>query len=54
MKAEQNVKLTGFEEITLLLTCFIPECKNKAKMLNKIWKLLKNKNLFDESKFEYI
>ncbi len=43
MKAEQNVKLTGFEEITLLLTSLMPECKNKAKMLYRISKLLKMK-----------
>ena len=54
IKVKSNLKLTGFEEIALLLTCLIPECNNKANMLEKIYKLLKNKELFDKTKFEYI
>ena len=54
IKAESNLKLDGLEEITLMLTCLVPECENKEKILGKICKLLKNKELFDESKFEYI
>lgn len=54
MKVKHNVKLTNFEEITLLLTCLIPECKNKAEILERISKMLKNETLFDENRFEYI
>jgi hypothetical protein len=54
IKVKSNLKLTGFEEIALLLTCLIPECNNKANMLEKIYKLLKNEELFDKTKFDYI
>lgn len=54
IKVESNLKLTVFEEIVVLLTCLIPECKNKAHMLDKISKLLKNKDLFDKTRFEYV
>ena len=54
IKVESNLKLTVFEEIVVLLTCLIPECKKKAHMLDKISKLLKNKELFDKTRFEYV
>ena len=54
IKDESNLKLTVFEEIVVLLTCLIPECKKKAHMLDKISKLLKNKELFDKTRFEYV
>ena len=54
IKVESNLKLTVFEEIVILITCLIPECKNKAHMLDKISKLLKNKELFDKTRFEYV
>lgn len=53
-KVESNLKLTAFEEIALMITCLIPECKNKFKMLDKISKFINNTELFDESRFEYI
>ena len=54
IKDESNLKLTVFEEIVVLLTCLMPECKKKAHMLDKISKLLKNKELFDKTRFEYV
>ena len=54
MKAESNLKLNAFEEISLMLMCLIPECKIKAKMLDKISKLLKKEELFDEKRLGYI
>ncbi len=54
IKVKSNLKLNSFEEIALLITCLIPECKNKAKWLEKILKLIKNDNLFDSDRFEYI
>lgn len=54
MKAKSNLKLTSFEEITLLITSLVVECENKAEILGKAVKLLKNKSLFDEKRFEYI
>ena len=54
MKAESNLKLNAFEEISLMLMCLVPECKIKAKMLEKISKLLQNEELFDEARLDYI
>lgn len=53
-KVESNLKLTAFEEIALLITCLIPECKNKFKMLDKILKFINNADLFDELRFDCI
>ncbi|MDO5860045.1 hypothetical protein [Methanobrevibacter sp.] len=49
IKSKLKSELTSDEEITLMLLCLIPEWKNKAETLKKISKLLKNKNLFDET-----
>ena len=34
--------------------CLSPKCKNKAEKLKNICKILKKKELFDETKFEVI
>ena len=52
--AESNLKLNGFEEISLMLMCLLPECKIKAKILDKISKLLKKEELFDNKRLDYI
>lgn len=54
IKVESNLKLTVFEEIAILVTCLIPDCRKKAYMLDKISILLKNKELFDKRRFEYV
>ena len=54
IKAESNLKLNGFEEISLMLMCLLPECKIKAQMLDKISKLLKKEELFDNTRLDYI
>ena len=54
IKAESNLKLNGFEEISLMLMCLLPECKIKAKILDKISKLLKKEELFDNTRLDYI
>ena len=54
IKSKSDIKLTDFEEITLMLICLCPEWKNKLETLQKIVKFLKKKELFDSNKFEYI
>lgn len=53
-KVKSNIKLTSFDEITLMLMCLSPKCKNKAEKFKNISKILKKKKLFDETKFEVI
>ena len=36
-----------------MLMCLSPKCKNKAEKLKNICKILKKKELFDETKFEF-
>ena len=37
-----------------MLMCLLPECKIKAKILDKISKLLKKEELFDNTRLDYI
>lgn len=53
IKAESNTQLTHFEEITLLLISLNPEFDGEFEILKWISHLLKNKELFDETKFEF-
>ena len=54
IKVNSNTKLTSFEEITLMLICLIPKCENKGETLKRICEILKKKELFDESKLEFV
>lgn len=54
IKAQSNTQLTHFEEITLMLISLNPELNCRYETLRRISKLLKNKKLFDEDKYEFI
>ena len=54
IKVKSNTQLTHFEEITLLLMALNYDFKDKLGILKKLSKLIVNKELFDESKFEFI
>lgn len=51
---KSNTKLTHFEEITLQLIALNYDFKDKLEILKNVSKLIANKELFDESKFEFI
>ena len=53
IKVNTNKKLTGFEEIILMLRCLVPSFHDKTSALKRISKLLHRKDLFDESRFQY-
>ena len=53
IKVKTNNKLTGIEEIILMLRCLVPSFHGKTSTLKKISKLLHKKELFDESRFQY-
>ena len=53
IKVESNIQFSPFEEITLLLMSVNPEFDNKFGILQNISKILKKKNLFDETRFEF-
>lgn len=54
MKVNSKMKLTSFEEITLLLECLVPEFENKLDILKRISEIIKNKELFDEKRYEFV
>ncbi|MBQ6100457.1 MAG: hypothetical protein IJL02_11430 [Methanobrevibacter sp.] len=54
IKVKSEKRLTASEEITLMIMCIVSDCKNKAQKLKGLCKLLKKKELFDESRFEFI
>lgn len=54
IKAKSNTQVSNFEEITLMLISLNPEMDCKFETLKKISILLKNKELFDEGKYEFI
>lgn len=53
-KVKSKQQLTSFEEITLMLVSLNYENKSNLERLKKIRKLLENKKLFNESRYEYI
>ena len=53
IKVNTNKKLTGEEEIVLMLRCLVPSFRKKASFLEEISKLLNKKELFDEFRFQY-
>ena len=53
IKVKTNNKLTGIEEIILMLRCLVPSFHDKTSTLKRISKLLHKKELFDESRFQY-
>ena len=53
IKVNTNKKLTGEEEIVLMLRCLVPSFREKASFLKEISKLLDKKELFDEFRFQY-
>ena len=54
MKSETNVKLTGFEEIVLMIASLVYGCKNRFEILDNVSILLKNEFMFDKSRFDII
>ena len=48
-----NKKLTGIEEIVLMLRCLDKSFDEKTSALKKISKLLHKKEMFDENRFQY-
>lgn len=54
MKVKSNTKLTHFEEITLQLMALNYDFKDKRTILKNVSKLIENRELFDESKFEFV
>ena len=53
IKVNTNKKLTGEEEIILMLRCLVPSFRDKTSVLKKISKLLNRKELFDEFRFQF-
>ena len=53
IKVNTNKKLSGEEEIVLMLRCLVPSFREKASFLKEISKLLDKKELFDEFRFQY-
>ena len=51
-KVKNNSKLTGNDEILLMLMCLVPKNKNKVEILTKICKMLKKEELFDKTKID--
>ena len=54
IKVKSEKQLSSCEEITLMILCIVPDCKNRLQKLKKICNILKRKELFDESRFEFI
>ena len=53
IKVKSNIKLTGKEEIALMLRSLEYNYENKAQTLEKVTKLLKKEHLFNKEKFQY-
>ena len=53
IKVNTNKKLSGEEEIVLMLRCLVHFFRKKASFLEEISKLLNKKELFDEFRFQY-
>ena len=53
-KCEQNIKLTGHDEISLMLMCLVKNCTDRFEKLYKITKILKHEDLFDKTKINVI
>ena len=51
-KFENNLNLTNMDEILLMLMCLVPKYKNKQEILERICRLLKKPELFDEEKID--
>ena len=54
IKVNSNTSLSNYEEIILLLVPIFPKFKGDVNVLIWISKILSNKELFDESKYEFI
>lgn len=51
-KVANNLKLSSFDEIDLMVMCLIVNQKNKVKLINQICKMLKKEELFDKTKLD--
>ena len=51
-KFENNLNLTNMDEILLMLMCLVPKYKNKQEILERVSRILKKPELFDEEKID--
>lgn len=51
-KVENNIRLTDFDEISLLLMCILPKYKNKFEILKRIYNIHKEVELLNKEKID--